>query len=31
MLLDVENNMRTMDWTAQDVIVLREELPKTGS
>jgi serine/threonine-protein kinase len=30
LLLDAEHNMRTMDWTAQDVIVLREELPKKG-
>jgi serine/threonine-protein kinase len=30
MLLDVENNMRTMDWTAQGVVVLREEIPKKG-
>jgi serine/threonine-protein kinase len=30
LLLDRENNMRTMDWTDQNVIVLREELPKKG-
>jgi len=30
LLLDRENNMRTMDWTDQNVIVLREELPRKG-
>jgi serine/threonine-protein kinase len=30
LLLDAENNMRTMHWTDQDVLVLREEIPKKG-
>jgi serine/threonine protein kinase/Tol biopolymer transport system component len=30
LVLDVDNNMRTMDWTAQNVVVLREELAKKG-
>jgi serine/threonine-protein kinase len=29
-LLDADNNMRTMDWTDQNVIVLREEIPDKG-
>jgi serine/threonine-protein kinase len=29
-LLDADNNMRTMDWTDQGVIVLREEIPDKG-
>ena len=29
-LLDAKNNMRTMDWTRQGVLVLREEIPDKG-
>jgi len=29
-LLDAKNNMRTMDWTRQGVLVLREEVPDKG-
>jgi len=30
LLLDRPNNMRTMDWTRQGVVVLREEIPDKG-
>ena len=30
LLLDRPNNMRTMDWTKQGVVVLREEVPEKG-
>ena len=30
LVLDVENNMRTMDWTKNDTLVLREQIPQKG-
>jgi serine/threonine-protein kinase len=30
LVLDRPNNMRTMDWTRQGVVVLREEVPEKG-
>jgi tricorn protease len=30
LLLDAENNQRTMDWSAQGIVVLREEIPNKG-
>jgi serine/threonine-protein kinase len=29
-LLDVENNLRTMEWTPQGTLILREEIPGKG-
>ena len=30
LVLDVENNMRTMDWTKDNMLVLREQVPQKG-
>ncbi len=30
LLLDAKNNMRTMDWAPQNIVVLREQIPEKG-